>query len=67
MVDALTRQEGESYDQFLRRASASPGAKLVQEADIRDNYSRLDGISDEVTRNRLRGKYERALALLANL
>jgi (p)ppGpp synthase/HD superfamily hydrolase len=41
MVDALTHIEGEDYPAFLRRVARTPGALLVKEADIHDNYGRL--------------------------
>jgi len=37
MVDAPTRQEGEDYETFIRRATKVPGARLIKEADIADN------------------------------
>lgn len=40
MVDALTHTEGEDYPSFLRRVALMPGALLVKEMDIRDNYGR---------------------------
>jgi (p)ppGpp synthase/HD superfamily hydrolase len=67
MVDALTRQEGEEYDAFLRRVAITPGALLIKEADIRDNHGRLDLIADEDTRDRLQQKYDAALTLLEGL
>ena len=67
LVDALTRQDGEPYDAFVERAAWAPGARLIKEADIRDNYGRLHLIRDEATRERLRAKYESALRLLQTL
>jgi hypothetical protein len=67
MVDALTHQEGENYPTFLRRVALTPGALLVREADIHDNYGRLHLVTDEVIRQRLREKYESALVLLKEL
>lgn len=48
MVDALTRQDGEDYEGFIRRAVKTAGTKLVEEADIQD----------DATRSRLQEKYE---------
>jgi len=36
-VDALTRREGEAYDDFIERAAASPRARRVKLADLADN------------------------------
>lgn len=36
-VDALTRREGESYKDFIRRVALNPSARKVKIADIRDN------------------------------
>lgn len=67
LVDALTHIEGEAYPAFLRRVARTPGALLIKEADIRDNYGRLHLVSEDAVRERLREKYEGALALLPEL
>ena len=67
MVDALTHIDGEDYPAFLRRVARTPGALLVKEADIRDNYGRLNLVADSAVRERLTAKYEGALALLDEL
>ena len=36
-VDHLTRREGESYEEFVRRAGAHPIARRVKIADLEDN------------------------------
>jgi (p)ppGpp synthase/HD superfamily hydrolase len=36
-VDALTRQEGEEYFEFARRAAATPLGREVKRADLLDN------------------------------
>lgn len=36
-VDGLTRREGESYDDFVRRAALHPVARRVKIADLEDN------------------------------
>ncbi|MET0399023.1 MAG: HD domain-containing protein [Longimicrobiaceae bacterium] len=36
-VDHLTRREGESYEEFVRRAAAHPVARRVKLADLEDN------------------------------
>jgi (p)ppGpp synthase/HD superfamily hydrolase len=65
LVDALTHQDGEEYPAFIRRVCSVPSARLIKEADIRDNYGRLHLLTDEVTKERLTTKYEEALALIA--
>ncbi len=67
LVEALTHIEGEEYDDFLRRVARKPGALLVKEADILDNYGRLNLIGDEAIRSRLDKKYSDALRLVAEL
>ena len=60
----VTKQEGEDYEAFLGRAIKVPGARLIKEADIADNYGRLHLIQDDATRERLKAKYKSALKLL---
>ena len=67
MVDALTRQEGEEYEAFLRRVAMAPGALLIKEVDIRDNHGRLHLIEHAGTMDRLQRKYDAALALIQKL
>lgn len=67
MVDALTRQDGEDYETFLRRVVRTPGAKLIKEEDIGDNYGRLHLLEDGEDKSRLTEKYEQALGLLHRL
>lgn len=63
-VDAVTRREPESYEEFVRRAKADPIGRRVKWADLQDNsdLSRLPEVSDR-DRERLE-KYRRALAAL---
>jgi (p)ppGpp synthase/HD superfamily hydrolase len=63
MVDALTRQENEDYEELVERAIRVQGAGLIKQADIQDNYGRLHLLQDDGTRLRLRQKYESALAI----
>lgn len=66
-LDALTHREGESYDDFVRRASRDPIGRRVKTADLEDNLdlSRLPVVSE---RDRARvDKYRRAIALLRQL
>ncbi len=63
-VDAVTRRETESYEEFVLRAKADPIGRSVKWADLQDNsdLSRLPEVSDR-DRERLE-KYRRALAAL---
>jgi hypothetical protein len=36
-IDCLTKHEGESYDEFILRASSNPLARKVKLADLEDN------------------------------
>ena len=48
-VMSVTKQEGETYDDFVRRASENPIGKEVKRADLEDNMDirRLNEITDE--------------------
>jgi len=67
LVDALTKVEGEDYEVFLRRVARTPGAVLIKEADINDNYGRLHLVQDTAIRSALKLKYEGALTYLEHL
>lgn len=65
-VDAVTRREPESYEEFILRAKAHPIGRLVKLADLEDNsdLSRLAEITD---RDRARlDKYRRAIDALSS-
>ena len=58
-VNLLTRDDNDSYDEFIKKAASSPLSKAVKIADIKDNmdnFSRLSeylrkslwGIEDEI-------------------
>jgi (p)ppGpp synthase/HD superfamily hydrolase len=49
-VAALTKRDGESYDEFAERAAANPLARNVKIADIEDNMdlTRLDEVDESV-------------------
>lgn len=52
-VAALTKQNGETYEQFIDRTTGNRDAMLVKREDLRDNsdITRLKGISEkDVTR-----------------
>lgn len=55
-VFALTRQEGETYEDFILRAARNPDARKVKIADIRDNL--------RPGAEHLRPRYEAALKVL---
>jgi (p)ppGpp synthase/HD superfamily hydrolase len=60
-VEALTRREGETYEEFILRARRNPIAREVKRADLLDNMN-LDRIQSPTSRDRERvGKYEKAL------
>lgn len=47
-VNCVTEREGESYEDFIERASANPIARKVKIADLEDNMNmlRLDAVND---------------------
>ncbi|MFF3324464.1 HD domain-containing protein [Streptomyces sp. NPDC002889] len=65
MVLALSKGEGEDLTDYTRRILATPGARLVKEADLAHNANpdRLAAL-DEQTRARLTEKYAKTRALL---
>jgi (p)ppGpp synthase/HD superfamily hydrolase len=66
-LEALTRREGESYEDFIERAAATPLARRVKLADLADNLdaSRLPGIAEADRRrlSRYRAAWERLTSL----
>ena len=48
-VEALSRRDDETYDEFVRRAAGHPVARAVKLADIEDNMDvrRLDTLDDK--------------------
>lgn len=63
LVLSLTRQDGESYADFIGRVSRTPAAVLVKVSDIRDNLSRMDSLAPDTAKGLTR-RYERALEVL---
>ncbi|PPS85467.1 HD domain-containing protein [Streptomyces sp. MH60] len=65
IVLALTKRPGEPPEAYAARILATPGARLVKEADLAHNAdpARL-AVLDEATRTRLAEKYTRMRALL---
>jgi (p)ppGpp synthase/HD superfamily hydrolase len=58
-VTAVSRQEGEDYMDFVKRAKAHPIARVVKIADIEDN---LHDLPERYSN--MRRRYEKALKLL---
>ena len=69
VVDTLTRRQGETYDDYLRRVEADPRAWRVKLADLTDNMDlrRLPEWNDEVATRlrRYHAAYRRIAALVA--
>lgn len=67
VIEALllvTKVDGESYDDFVRRAAGNPVSRAVKMADLKDNMN-LSRIADVTARDLERiEKYRRALAYL---
>ncbi|PZE33341.1 HD domain-containing protein [Curtobacterium sp. MCPF17_031] len=65
-VDAMTKRRGETLAESMARVMADPVAPRVKRADVSHNAdpARLATITDDATRARLQGKYERTAALL---
>ncbi|MYT69672.1 MULTISPECIES: HD domain-containing protein [unclassified Streptomyces] len=65
LIRALTKQKGEDPETYALRILATPGARLIKEADLAHNANpaRL-AILDEPTRTRLTRKYAKMRALL---
>lgn len=63
-VDAITKRDGEDYDDYLKRVDVNPLAKLVKLEDIRFNLGRVLIEIAEGDKNpklqRLKAKYEKA-------
>ena len=63
-VDALTKREDESYDQFIQRAAMNPIAREVKIPDLEDNLD-LSRIPKPTGKDLERvEKYKNALAFL---
>jgi hypothetical protein len=63
-LDAVTKREGEDYEDFARRAAANPIGRNVKLADLADNCD-LSQIAEptEVDYQRIE-KYQRAITLI---
>jgi (p)ppGpp synthase/HD superfamily hydrolase len=63
-IAAVTKQEGEDYMDFVRRAATNPVGRAVKLADLRDNMD-LSRIADPTERDVKRvDKYRAAVAIL---
>jgi len=49
-VDALTKRDGEDYEELIDRAAANPIARTVKIADLEDNMdiTRLDSVDEDL-------------------
>ena len=66
-VEALTKREGEDYEEFIRRVAANRLASRVKLADLRDNCD-LSRIAQPTEKDYERiGKYGRAIGYLEGL
>lgn len=63
-IDSVTRREGESYEDFVRRAAQDPVGRLVKRADLLDNLD-LSRIETPTAKDHERvAKYRNALKIL---
>lgn len=63
-VDCLTKREGETYEEFIRRVEANPIARQVKVADLEDNMN-IRRISEIVPKDLERlEKYHKAWCVL---
>lgn len=56
-VDAITKRDNETRDNYYRRVRSNYIAKHVKRFDVRHNQSRVHLIEDDATRERLMVKY----------
>ncbi|MEC0180511.1 HD domain-containing protein [Paenibacillus peoriae] len=65
-VEGLTRNEGEEYSEFIRRAQKNPLSRVVKIADIMENMN-LERIPNPTEKDLARiEKYKQALLVLLN-
>ena len=63
-IEAVTRREDESYEDFVGRAAANPIGRAVKRADLRDNMD-VSRLAEPGARDLARvAKYRNALAIL---
>ncbi len=63
-VLALTKQKGESNEDYYNNLKQNPIAARVKISDIIDNFSRNHTIQDDATRLRMAAKYSLGLDIL---
>lgn len=61
LVDALSRREGETYKDYVKRAIVDPDARKIKKADVLDNLGRLP-----LALESMRPRYERTLVEILN-
>ena len=64
-VVAITKKQGQSYDDYLGQVKANEMALAVKLADIEDNVNRLYKLTDAATKERLTEKYQHAFRVLS--
>lgn len=64
-VDAMTKRNGESNEEYYDRVAANEIARDVKLADIHDNFGRNHLIEDEATRLRMAKKYSMGIERLS--
>lgn len=66
LVSMMTHEEGESYEEYVRRVAAQDLPRIIKKADISDNSdpARLKRL-DQATQDRLLKKYGRAFAIIS--
>ena len=65
IIETLTRHDEVGYEDYLQRIRSNPDALLVKQCDMADNMDPArTALLDDETRERLRLKYEKAVALL---
>jgi (p)ppGpp synthase/HD superfamily hydrolase len=63
-VDALTRRDGEDYEEYVRRAATVPIGRQVKVADLLDHLERMRTLPPRDDRAARLERYRRALAIL---
>ena len=65
LIGILTRQDEVSYEDYLQQIRSNPDALLVKQCHMADNMDPArTALLDDETRERLRVKYEKAVAFL---
>ncbi len=66
-VDAVTKRDGETYEEFVMRAAADPIGRRVKLADLEDNCD-LSRIAHPTEKDLARvDKYRRAMAMIREI